>query len=42
MIKQKQQLDLTPYHTLGFPLLGLMALIGLAGIVLAVIVALVF
>lgn len=41
MMKVKQQVDLVPYRTLGFPLLVLMGLIGLAGIVLTVIVSLI-
>jgi len=37
MKMNQQKINLRPYYTFGFPLLGLTALIGLAGIALTVV-----
>jgi hypothetical protein len=37
MNKQKPPIDLSEYHTLGLPLLGLMGLVALAGVLLEVV-----
>jgi hypothetical protein len=37
MKKNQQKISLRPYYTLGFPLLGLMSLVALAGVALTVV-----